>query len=198
MESLLYDSSDLTRYYKSSRLATTRNNNFFFQIQISWCNCEGKGIARCPWLPDLYTGWLPRYRVSCNVHYKALIMRHRCDSLWPPWTRLLQLQQWRPSSRLAFSLQTFHLVVNLISTVCVCVCVCAHVCIHAHVVFTQTFRDAGTSDYIVCYLRIVTSGYLQTNAEFFQAFVDEGKTIKEYCSEVSSVPQERVILPAGY
>ncbi|KAL5463600.1 hypothetical protein EMCRGX_G032513 [Ephydatia muelleri] len=47
----------------------------------------------------------------------------------------------------------------------------------------KTFRDAGTSDYIVCYLRIVTSGYLQTNAEFFQAFVDEGKTIKEYCSE---------------
>ena len=130
MESLLYDSSDLTRYYKSSRLATTRNNNFFFQIQISWCNCEGKGIARCPWLPDLYTGWLPRYRVSCNVHYKALIMRHRCDSLWPPWTRLLQLQQWRPSSRLAFSLQTFHLVVNLISTVCVCVCV--HMCVYMH------------------------------------------------------------------
>ena len=67
-----------------------------------------------------------------------------------------------------------------------CVCVC---------VFTQTFRDAGTSDYIVCYLRIVTSGYLQTNAEFFQAFVDEGKTIKEYCSEVSSVLQP--ISPAG-
>ena len=62
-------------------------------------------------------------------------------------------------------------------------------------VYIQTFRDAGTSDYIVCYLRIVTSGYLQTNAEFFQAFVDEGKTIKEYCSEVSSVLQP--ISPAG-
>ena len=40
------------------------------------------------------------------------------------------------------------------------------------------------SDYVVCYLRILTSGYLQSNAEFYQAFIEGGRTIKEYCSQV--------------
>ena len=41
------------------------------------------------------------------------------------------------------------------------------------------------SDYVVCYLRILTSGHLQSNADFFQAFIEGGRTVKEYCSQVS-------------
>jgi ubiquitin thioesterase protein OTUB1 len=48
---------------------------------------------------------------------------------------------------------------------------------------TEKFRDQGCSDYVVCYLRILTSGHLQTNSQFFQAFVEGGKTMKEYCSQ---------------
>ena len=33
-------------------------------------------------------------------------------------------------------------------------------------------------------MRILTSGYLQSNADFYQAFVEGGRTIKEYCSQV--------------
>ena len=40
------------------------------------------------------------------------------------------------------------------------------------------------SDYVVCYLRILTSGHLQTHSQFFQEFVEGGKTMKEYCSQV--------------
>ena len=49
----------------------------------------------------------------------------------------------------------------------------------------QTFRDQGLSDYSVCYLRIITSGYLQSNADFYTAFIDGYATVKEYCSTVS-------------
>ena len=52
---------------------------------------------------------------------------------------------------------------------------------HTH---TQTFQDQGMSDYLVCYIRILTSGYLQSNSEFYGAFVEGGRTVKEYCSQV--------------
>ena len=52
---------------------------------------------------------------------------------------------------------------------------------------TQTFQDPGLSDYLVCYVRILTSGYLQANEEFYGAFVEGGRTIKEYCSQVRVV-----------
>lgn len=52
---------------------------------------------------------------------------------------------------------------------------------------TQTFQDQGMSDYLVCYVRILTSGYLQNNSEFYGAFVEGGRTIKEYCSQVKSI-----------
>lgn len=55
----------------------------------------------------------------------------------------------------------------------------------------QTFQDQGVSDYVVCYLRILTSGYLQSNAEFYQAFVEGGRTVKEYCSQVSHQDKPR-------
>ena len=52
----------------------------------------------------------------------------------------------------------------------------------------QSFQDQATSDYVVCYLRILTSGYLQSNADFFQAFIEGGRTVKEYCSQVNVFP----------
>ena len=52
---------------------------------------------------------------------------------------------------------------------------------------TQTFQDPGLSDYLVCYVRILTSGYLQANEEFYGAFVEGGRSIKEYCSQVRVV-----------
>ena len=38
---------------------------------------------------------------------------------------------------------------------------------------------------MVCYLRILTSGYLQLNEEFFQAFIEGGLTVQQYCNKVS-------------
>jgi ubiquitin thioesterase protein OTUB1 len=46
----------------------------------------------------------------------------------------------------------------------------------------QTFRDQGLSDYVVCYLRIVTSGHLKANSDFYTAFIEGAKTVSEYCS----------------
>ena len=38
----------------------------------------------------------------------------------------------------------------------------------------------------MCYLRILTSGYLQGNSQFFQEFVEGGRSMKEYCSQVTA------------
>ena len=59
----------------------------------------------------------------------------------------------------------------------------------------QTFRDQGLSDYSVCYLRIITSGYLQSNADFYTAFIDGYATVKEYCSTVSIIMIDSSGLP---
>ena len=40
------------------------------------------------------------------------------------------------------------------------------------------------SDYVVCYLRIVTSGYIQRNADFYMAFLEGYQSIKDYCNHV--------------
>lgn len=48
---------------------------------------------------------------------------------------------------------------------------------------TEKFQDQGSSDYAVCYMRILTSAYLQSNSDFFQAFVEGGKTMKDYCTQ---------------
>ena len=46
-------------------------------------------------------------------------------------------------------------------------------------------NDQGTSDYLVVYLRLLISAHLQKNSEFFSYFVDEGRTVEEFCKQVS-------------
>lgn len=46
------------------------------------------------------------------------------------------------------------------------------------------FNDPGTSDYIVVYLRLMVSCYLQTNSDFYMNFVSqEYATMKDFCSK---------------
>lgn len=47
---------------------------------------------------------------------------------------------------------------------------------------SQVFNDRGRSDYLVVFLRLVTSSHLQKNADFFAAFIEDGLTVKEFCS----------------
>lgn len=49
----------------------------------------------------------------------------------------------------------------------------------------SSFNEQSVSDYIVVYLRLVTSGHLQREEEFFQHFVDGGRTVREFCQQVS-------------
>lgn len=44
------------------------------------------------------------------------------------------------------------------------------------------FNDSGLSDYIVVFLRLIVSCYLQMNSEFFLSFIDTYATMKEFCS----------------
>lgn len=46
------------------------------------------------------------------------------------------------------------------------------------------FNDSGLSDYIVVYLRLIVSCYLQMNSEFYISFIDNYATMKEFCSHV--------------
>ncbi|EDQ92347.1 uncharacterized protein MONBRDRAFT_21944 [Monosiga brevicollis MX1] len=43
-------------------------------------------------------------------------------------------------------------------------------------------NDEGLSNYLVAYMRIITSAYMQLNADYFQPFIEGGLTVKEYCS----------------
>jgi len=45
------------------------------------------------------------------------------------------------------------------------------------------FNDSGYSDYLVVYLRLLVSGHLQKEADFFMNFVDGGRSVKEFCSQ---------------
>lgn len=55
----------------------------------------------------------------------------------------------------------------------------------------ETFAEQGTSDYLVVFLRMLTSMHLKKNAEFFQNFLDNGKTVQEFCdTEVEPMFQE--------
>ncbi|XP_047474847.1 ubiquitin thioesterase otubain-like [Penaeus chinensis] len=44
-------------------------------------------------------------------------------------------------------------------------------------------NDAGTSDYLVVYLRLLISAHLQKNAEFFSCFIEGGRTVEEFCKQ---------------
>ncbi|KAK2183866.1 hypothetical protein NP493_293g00009, partial [Ridgeia piscesae] len=45
------------------------------------------------------------------------------------------------------------------------------------------FNDQGYSDYLVVYLRLLVSGHLQKEADFFECFVEGGRTVKEFCGQ---------------
>ncbi|CAO2584517.1 Ubiquitin thioesterase OTUB1 [Lemmus lemmus] len=46
-----------------------------------------------------------------------------------------------------------------------------------------SFNDQSTSDYLVVYLRLLTSGYLQRESKFFEHFIEGGRTVKEFCQQ---------------
>ncbi|XP_061729660.1 ubiquitin thioesterase otubain-like [Cydia pomonella] len=45
------------------------------------------------------------------------------------------------------------------------------------------FNKQGYSDYIVVYLRLVTSGALQTQQDFYQNFIEGPRTVTEFCRQ---------------
>lgn len=48
----------------------------------------------------------------------------------------------------------------------------------------NSFNDQSVSDYVVVYLRLLTSGYLQREHTFFQHFIEGGRSVKEFCQQV--------------
>lgn len=52
-----------------------------------------------------------------------------------------------------------------------------------------SFNDQSTSDYLVVYLRLLTSGYLQRESKFFEHFIEGGRTVKEFCQQVRLPPR---------
>uniref|UniRef100_A0A9L0T0K5 Ubiquitin thioesterase n=1 Tax=Equus caballus TaxID=9796 RepID=A0A9L0T0K5_HORSE len=46
-----------------------------------------------------------------------------------------------------------------------------------------SFNDQSTSDYLVVYLRLLTSGHLQRESTFFEHFIEGGRTVKEFCQQ---------------
>ncbi|KAL7875975.1 hypothetical protein AOLI_G00109380 [Acnodon oligacanthus] len=47
----------------------------------------------------------------------------------------------------------------------------------------SSFNDQSVSDYVVVYLRLLTSGYLQREHTFFQHFIEGGRSVKEFCQQ---------------
>ncbi len=48
----------------------------------------------------------------------------------------------------------------------------------------ENFCSPSYSDYFVAYLRLFTSAYLQMNREFFENFIEDGKSVKQFCNSV--------------
>ena len=56
----------------------------------------------------------------------------------------------------------------------------------SHSFFFQLLDDDGRSDYVVVFLRLLTSGELQGNSEFYASFLDGTyATVKDFCAHVS-------------
>lgn len=47
-----------------------------------------------------------------------------------------------------------------------------------------SFNKQNVSDYVVVYLRLLTSGYLQREHIFFENFIEGGRSVKEFCQQV--------------
>ncbi|XP_018025903.1 ubiquitin thioesterase OTUB1 isoform X2 [Hyalella azteca] len=48
----------------------------------------------------------------------------------------------------------------------------------------SVINDAGLSDYLVVYLRLLISAHLQKNADFFTFFIEGERTVVEFCKQV--------------
>lgn len=48
----------------------------------------------------------------------------------------------------------------------------------------KLFNEQSYSDYVVVYLRLITSGQLQTDQDFYQNFIEGDRTISEFCHQV--------------
>ena len=48
----------------------------------------------------------------------------------------------------------------------------------------KLFNIQGHSDYVVVYLRLITSGQLQKEADFYQHFIEGERTISDFCHQV--------------
>jgi len=51
----------------------------------------------------------------------------------------------------------------------------------------ELFNNQAQSDYIVVYLRLITSGKLQKDAEFYQNFIEGDRTVAMFCRQVRKV-----------
>ena len=51
----------------------------------------------------------------------------------------------------------------------------------------KLFNEQGYSDYVVVYLRFITSSELQRDCEFYANFIEGERTMKEFCHQVSIV-----------
>ncbi|XP_049835460.1 ubiquitin thioesterase otubain-like [Schistocerca gregaria] len=47
----------------------------------------------------------------------------------------------------------------------------------------KLFNEQGYSDYIVVYLRLITSGQLQKDSEFYQHFIEGDRSIADFCHQ---------------
>jgi len=45
------------------------------------------------------------------------------------------------------------------------------------------FNDSCPSDYLVVYMRLITSGQIQKESETFAGFMTGGKSVVEYCKQ---------------
>ncbi len=54
----------------------------------------------------------------------------------------------------------------------------------------SSFNDQCVSDYLVVYLRLLTSGYLQREHVFFKHFIEGSRSIKEFCQQVSATEED--------
>uniref|UniRef100_A0A8C5R3H6 Ubiquitin thioesterase n=1 Tax=Leptobrachium leishanense TaxID=445787 RepID=A0A8C5R3H6_9ANUR len=47
----------------------------------------------------------------------------------------------------------------------------------------SAFNEQTVSDYVVVYLRLLTSGHLQRDSLFYQHFIEGGRSVKEFCQQ---------------
>ncbi|UYV74610.1 OTUB1 [Cordylochernes scorpioides] len=47
----------------------------------------------------------------------------------------------------------------------------------------EVFNDQSYSDYLVVYMRLITSGYLQRQESFFSNFIEGPRSVKEFCQQ---------------